>query len=78
MIAEYCVCRGLFEVYIRLLNLPFMFKSNVKETAMGAGSYGVILERKVASDEFASKIQYEPANLEDIKNFVRKIDITKL
>jgi predicted Ser/Thr protein kinase len=78
MIAEYRVDIGLSYVYIRLLNIPSIFKANVGEESIGEGTFGKVVEKKVASDKFVAKIQIGPSDLENIEYAMKECAIAKL
>jgi hypothetical protein len=76
MIAEYRVRIGEFRVYVKVLNLHI--KAIVKSANTGKGSFGTILEKSVAMQEFVTKVQWRHINREQIEDLVREVAISKV
>jgi hypothetical protein len=63
-------------VYVKVLNLHI--KAIVNGTKRGKGSFGTILEKSVAMQEFVTKVQWRDINKEEIEDVVREVAISKL
>jgi hypothetical protein len=84
MIAEYRVRIGEYRVYVKVLNLHV--RSSFIGIVEGKGSFGVILEKSVATQKFVAKVQQQRGinrkvkyvNKEAIEDVVREVAISKL
>jgi hypothetical protein len=68
MIAEYRVRIGEYRVYVKVLNLPV--RSTFIGKVEGKGSFGVILEKSVATQKFVAKVQ----QAKDVNKKAKDID----
>jgi hypothetical protein len=76
MMAEYRVRIGEFRVYVKVLNLHI--KAINKGMERGKGSFGIILEKSIATQEFVTKVQWRDINQQEIEDVVREVAISKL
>jgi hypothetical protein len=55
MIAEYRVRIGEFRIYVKVLNLHI--KTTAEGGSIGKGTFGIIMEKHVATQKFVAKVQ---------------------
>jgi hypothetical protein len=76
MIAEYRMRVGRFRIYVKVLT--FHINVVLAGRSIGGGTFGLILEKKVATQEFLAKIQTKTITKEEIEDMVREVAISKL
>jgi hypothetical protein len=92
MMAEYRVRIGEFRVYVKILNLQMKSKFESLcidlpvdspiglpvKSPIYSGAFGTILEKRVATHKFVTKLQRRDIQKQEIEDVVREIAISKL